>query len=111
MNTLRPLVHEKPVVIFSRNNADPVSHSMVQLFISYGANPVVYELNELLNGQEVENALDQMMGQKQTPSVPAIFIGGNFIGGSNDVIGLQVRGELVQKLMDAGAIWVWHKGQ
>ncbi|KNA07592.1 hypothetical protein SOVF_170440 [Spinacia oleracea] len=109
MDTIRPLVDEKPVVIFSRNNSDPISHSMKQLFTSYGANPVVYELNQLPNGQEVENALDQIV--VQTPSVPAIFIGGVFIGGANDVIGLQIRGELVQKLIDARAIWFWNRNQ
>uniref|UniRef100_A0A803MSU1 Glutaredoxin domain-containing protein n=1 Tax=Chenopodium quinoa TaxID=63459 RepID=A0A803MSU1_CHEQI len=105
MDTLRPLVDEKPVVIFSKNSTDPVSHSMKHLFISYGANPIVYELNELSNRQEVENALGTM---GHVPSVPAIFIGGNFIGGANDVISLQVRGELAQRLIDARAIWVWN---
>ncbi|KMT05939.1 hypothetical protein BVRB_7g164290 [Beta vulgaris subsp. vulgaris] len=107
MDTLSPLVNEKPVVIFSRNNIDAVSHSMKQLITSYGANPTVYELNELPNRQEVENALQTMMGQSL--SVPALFIGGNFIGGANDVIGLQIRGDLVQKLIDARAIWVWNR--
>ncbi|CAO2824485.1 unnamed protein product [Amaranthus hypochondriacus] len=107
MDTLKPLVEEKPVVIFSRSSTDALSHSMKQLFSGYGANPTVYELNELPNRQEIENGL-QMMGQ-QNPNEPSIFIGGHFIGGPNDVIGLQIRGELGQKLIDAKAIWVWNR--
>ncbi|XP_057516520.1 monothiol glutaredoxin-S6-like [Amaranthus tricolor] len=104
MDTLRPLVDEMPVVIFIKSQSDPVSHSMKQLFSSYGANPIVYVLNKLEKGQDVKYAL-QMMGQNPS-NIPAIFIGGDFIGGANEVIGLQIRGELVHKLINAIAIWV-----
>ncbi|KAL9228144.1 hypothetical protein vseg_003756 [Gypsophila vaccaria] len=106
MDTLKPMVNEKPVVIFSKTNTDPVSHSMKQLISSYGANPTVYEMDEIPNGGEVGNALENI---GHTRNLPAIFIGGTFIGGPNEVIGLQVRGELVQKLINAGAIWVWNR--
>ncbi|KAK9726234.1 hypothetical protein RND81_05G200600 [Saponaria officinalis] len=105
MDTLTPMVHEKPVVIFSRTNTDPISHSMKQLITSYGGNPTIYEIDEISNRDEVRNAL-QSLGH--TLNLPAIFIGGAFIGGPNEVIGLQIRGELVQRLINASAIWVWN---
>ncbi|CAO2839646.1 unnamed protein product [Amaranthus hypochondriacus] len=104
MDIVKGLVQEKPVVIFSKTNC-PVSHSMIQLISGFGANPTVYELDQLPNGRDIEKVL-QMMGCK--PSVPSIFIGGNFIGGPNDVLSLQVQGRLAQMLMDAGAIWLWN---
>ncbi|KAL8143083.1 hypothetical protein V2J09_016115 [Rumex salicifolius] len=85
MDVVRALVHEKPVVIFSKSSYC-ISHSMKQLISSYGANPIVYELDEMPYGQQIEKALKKM-GCK--PSVPAIFIGQKFIGGASDVISLQ----------------------
>lgn len=105
MDIVKRLVEQRPVVIFSKTNC-PVSHSMKQLITGFGANPTVYELDQMSNGRDIERAL-QMLGRK--PTVPSIFIGGNFIGGPNDVLSLQVQGRLVQMLMDAGAIWVWHR--
>lgn len=79
---------------------------MKQLISSYGANPTVYELDELPNGSEIDRSL-QKLGCK--PGVPAVFIGQKLIGGANDIISLQVQGKLVPMLMDAGAIWVWNR--
>ncbi|CAO2836318.1 unnamed protein product [Amaranthus hypochondriacus] len=105
MDVLKSLVQERAVVIFSKTNC-PVSHSMRQLISGFGANPTVYELDQMPNGRDIERVL-QMMGCR--PSVPSIFIGGNFVGGPNDVISLQVQGRLVKMLMDAGAIWLWNR--
>ena len=107
MDIVKGLVQERPVVIFSKTNC-PVSHSMIQLISGFGANPTVYELDQLPNGRDIKKVL-QMMGCK--PSVPSIFIGGNFVGGPNDVLSLQVQGRLAQMLMDAGAIWLWNGNQ
>ncbi|KAL8160692.1 hypothetical protein V2J09_002229 [Rumex salicifolius] len=101
MEVLSQLVNERPVVIFSKTSCC-MSHSMKQLISSYGANPTVYELDEIPNGRDVEKALKKLGCQ---PSVPAVFIGQRFVGGANDVISLQVRGTLVPLLMEAGAIW------
>ncbi|KAL9271828.1 Monothiol glutaredoxin-S6-like protein [Drosera capensis] len=102
---LRRLVEEKPVVIFARSTCC-ICHSMKQLISSYGANPIVYELDQIPMGREIEKAL-QRLGAK--PSVPAIFIGQRFVGGANDVISFQIQGKLVPMLMDARAIWIWNR--
>ncbi|XP_057534225.1 monothiol glutaredoxin-S6-like [Amaranthus tricolor] len=103
MEAVRSLVDEKPLVIFSKSSCC-VSHSIKQLMSSYGANATVYELDEIPNGKEVEKGL-LSMGCK--PSVPAIFIGNDFVGGSNEILSLQVQGKLVPMLIAASAIWVW----
>ncbi|GAB4840956.1 Monothiol glutaredoxin-S1 [Ancistrocladus abbreviatus] len=65
MEAVRRLVEEKPVVIFSKSSCC-VSHSMKQLISSYGANPTVYELDEIPNGREIERVLQTMGGPRET---------------------------------------------
>lgn len=105
MEILRALVNEKPVVIFSKSSCC-MSHSMKQLISSYGANPAVYELDEMPNGWEIEKAL-MKLGRR--PIVPTVFIGQRLVGGANDIISLQVQGKLAPQLMEAGAIWIWNR--
>ncbi|GAB4840955.1 Monothiol glutaredoxin-S6 [Ancistrocladus abbreviatus] len=105
MEAVRRLVEEKPVVIFSKSSCC-VSHSMKQLISSYGANPTVYELDEIPNGREIERVLQTVGGK---PGVPAVFVGQKFVGGANEVISLQVQGKLVPMMMEAGAMWIWNR--
>ncbi|KAI5425099.1 hypothetical protein KIW84_031049 [Lathyrus oleraceus] len=93
---------EKPVVIFSKSTCC-LSHSVTSLIRSFGANPIVYELDKITNGSQIESELLQM-GCK--PSVPAVFIGQQFRGGSKKIMSLHVRNELVPMLKEAGAIWI-----
>ncbi|OIW06773.1 hypothetical protein TanjilG_11498 [Lupinus angustifolius] len=102
MEIITSMVAEKPVVIFSRSTCC-LCHSIKLLIRNFGANPTVYELDELTNGQQIERELIQI-GCK--PSVPAVFIGQKFIGGSNSIMSLHVRNELVPLLMNARAIWI-----
>ncbi|XP_020210893.1 monothiol glutaredoxin-S6 [Cajanus cajan] len=102
MDTITSMVAEKPVVIFSKSRCC-LSHSMTSLIRSFGANPTVHELDEMANGEQIESALLQMGCQ---PSVPAVFIGQRFIGGSKKIMSMHVRNELVPLLKNAGAIWI-----
>ena len=105
MDVIKHLVDDKPLLIFSKSSCC-VSHYMKQLIQSYGANLTVYELDEIPKGQEIEKAL-QTMGNK--PSVPAVFIGQQFVGEPNEVLSLHVQGKLVPMMMNARAIWIWNK--
>ncbi|XP_027367704.1 monothiol glutaredoxin-S6-like [Abrus precatorius] len=102
MDTITSMVYEKPVVIFSKSTCC-LSHSITSLIRSFGANLTVYELDEMTNGQQIERALVQMGCQ---PSVPAVFIGQQFIGGSKRIMSLHLRNELVPMLINAKAIWI-----
>ena len=102
MDVLTGMVAQKPVVIFSKNSSD-LSHSIKSLICSFGANPTVYELDEMANGRQIERALIQLGCQ---PSVPSVFIGQQLIGGSNKIMTLHLRNELIPLLINAGAIWV-----
>ncbi|KAL5791739.1 hypothetical protein ACOSP7_000333 [Xanthoceras sorbifolium] len=102
MDMVSSLVAEKPVVIFSRTSCS-MSHAIKTLILNFGANPTIYELDEIANGQQIERELVQLGCQ---PSVPAVFIGQQFIGGAKQVMSLQVQNQLVQLLRRAGAIWI-----
>ncbi|GMY16461.1 monothiol glutaredoxin-S6-like [Fagus crenata] len=105
MDSIVPrLVGENPVVIFSKSSCC-MSHSIKSLICSYGANPTVYELDRIPNGQQIERAL-LLLGCR--PSVPAVFIGQQFIGGADEVMTLQVKSKLVPLLIRAKAIWLWN---
>ncbi|CAH8326411.1 unnamed protein product [Eruca vesicaria subsp. sativa] len=102
MESIRDLVADKPVVVFSKSTCC-MSHSIQTLISGFGAKMTVYEVDQLSNGKEIEKALVQM-GCK--PSVPAVFIGEQLIGGANQVMTLQVKNQLAALLKRAGAIWV-----
>ncbi|KAH7517117.1 monothiol glutaredoxin-S1 [Ziziphus jujuba] len=103
-NIVGRLVEQKPLVIFSRSNCC-MSHTMKTLIRSFGANPTVYELDEIRNGGEVERALQQMGCR---PSVPAVFIGQEYVGGASEVMSLNLQNKLATLLIRAGAIWIWN---
>ncbi|XP_068664396.1 glutaredoxin-C1-like [Aristolochia californica] len=103
MEKVTSLATQKALVIFSYSSCC-MCHSIQQLFIGLGAYPAVYELDALPNGKELEKALVKLVGRK--PPVPAVFIGGNFIGSNERVMALHLQGRLFQILRDAGAIFV-----
>lgn len=79
-------------------------HAIKRLFYEQGVSPMVYEIDEQINGREMERAL---MRLGCTPSVPAVFVGGKLIGSSaNDVLTLHLDGSLKKMLKDAGALWL-----
>ncbi|KAL5791740.1 hypothetical protein ACOSP7_000334 [Xanthoceras sorbifolium] len=103
MDTIARLVKEKPVVIFSKSSCC-MSYTIKALISSFGAHPAVYELDQIQHGQQMERALVQQLGCN--PSVPAVFIGQELVGGANQVMSLNVRNQLGPKLLEAGAIWI-----
>ncbi|KAJ7977508.1 Monothiol glutaredoxin-S6 [Quillaja saponaria] len=103
MEMVTRLAAEKPVVIFSKSNCC-MSYSVKSLICSFGANPTVFEIDKIPNGQQIERELLQLGCR---PSVPAVFIGEQFIGGANEVISLNVQSKLAQLLIRAGAIFIW----
>jgi glutaredoxin 3 len=66
------LVAGNPVVIFTKSSCC-MSHTVESLIRSFSANPIVYELNQVPNGWQIERALLQLPGCQQ--SSPAMFIG------------------------------------
>ncbi|KAL2507677.1 Glutaredoxin-C11 [Forsythia ovata] len=101
MDRIRELASKKAAVIFTKSSCC-MCYSIKQLFYELGASPAVHELDKEARGREIELAL---RGLGCNPSVPAVFIGGVFVGSTTDVISLHVDGSLKQMLIDAKAIW------
>ncbi|KAJ6319795.1 hypothetical protein OIU78_015246 [Salix suchowensis] len=102
MDVVNVMIEEKPVVIFSKSTCC-MSHSIESLIRGFGANPTVYQLDQLPNGEQIERALVQL-GFRQ--SLPAVFIGQQLVGNERQVMSLHVQNKLVPLLIQAGAIWV-----
>ncbi|CAN4106799.1 unnamed protein product [Withania somnifera] len=103
MDMVMKLGAASSVVIFTKSSCC-ISHSIETLIRSFGANPTVYELDTHPNGMQMEKALIEELGCQ--PSVPAIFIGQELVGGANEIMSLNVRGKLKQLLIRANAIWI-----
>ncbi|KAE8679607.1 monothiol glutaredoxin-S6-like [Hibiscus syriacus] len=101
MDRVRELASKKAAVIFTKSSCC-MCYSINTLFYELGASPAIHELDKDTYGREMERAL---RGLGCDPSVPAVFIGGRFVGSSKDVISLHVDGSLKQMLIDAKAIW------
>lgn len=98
------LASERAVVVFTKTSCC-MCHTMTQLMADLGVNALVLELDSDPKGKEMERALLKMHGGKE-PAVPAIFIGGRLVGGTNKVMSLHLAGELVPMLKNAGALWL-----
>ncbi|XP_051129027.1 monothiol glutaredoxin-S5-like [Andrographis paniculata] len=102
MEIATKLVSEKPLVIFSKTTCC-ISHTITSLFYDFGVNPTIYELDEMPSGWEIEKAI-QRLGCD--PAVPAVFIGGELVGGANEIMSLHLKRALKPMLKRAGAMWV-----
>ncbi|KAF7154818.1 hypothetical protein RHSIM_Rhsim01G0281100 [Rhododendron simsii] len=111
------VAQSRPLVIFSKTSccmseaikillygfgATPRFMSSMSFKIWFRCKPAIYELDELQNGQQLERELVDQLGRR--PSVPAVFIGGKLVGGSNEIMSLQVKGELKKVLLKHGVI-------
>ncbi|KAK9072054.1 hypothetical protein SSX86_008486 [Deinandra increscens subsp. villosa] len=101
MDRVKRMVSDRPVVIFSKSSCI-LSHTIKSLFNDYGVNPTVYELDEMARGPEIEQALSG----NGCSTVPVVFIGGELVGGPNEIMSLQLKSVLKPMLIRAGALWV-----
>lgn len=102
MESVTIMVSQRPVVIFSKTSCC-ISHTVKSLLQDFGVSPVVYELDEIPGGREIEAALARL---GHNPVVPVVFIGGELVGGANEVMSLHLQRNLRPMLTRAGAMWV-----
>ncbi|KAM7280534.1 hypothetical protein ACFE04_007668 [Oxalis oulophora] len=98
------LAQERPVVIFSKSSCC-MCHTIKTLLCEFGVNPMVHELDDQMprGAREIEQALARL---GCSPIVPAVFIGGQLVGGANEVMSLHLNRSLIPMLRHAGALWV-----
>ncbi|EES16095.1 hypothetical protein BDA96_08G130800 [Sorghum bicolor] len=107
MERVMQLASERAVVVFTLSSCC-MCHSVTQLLVAdLSVNALVHELDRDPRGKDMERALLKMLGGgRGSAAVPAVFIGGKLVGGTNSVMSLHLAGELVPMLMNAGALWV-----
>lgn len=84
------LIKKSSVVVFSKSYC-PYCRSAKSLLTSKGVNFLAIELDKEADGQETQNILEQITGQR---TVPNIFIQGKHVGGSSDLTALDKAGKL-----------------
>ncbi|KAF5190391.1 Glutaredoxin [Thalictrum thalictroides] len=102
MERVARLASSKAVVIFSKSTCCMCT-TIKSLFSDIGVNALVLEIDQDPKGRELERAL---LRKGCNPSVPAVFIGGELIGGANEVMACHLNGSLRLLLKNAGAIWL-----
>ncbi|XP_071719067.1 glutaredoxin-C11 [Rutidosis leptorrhynchoides] len=98
MDRVKDLASKKAAVIFTKSSCCRC-HSIKALFYDLGASPSIHEVD---HDPDMERALRRL---GCNPSVPAVFVGGKYIGSAKDIISLHLDGSLKKKLIDARAIW------
>ncbi|GMH02644.1 hypothetical protein Nepgr_004483 [Nepenthes gracilis] len=101
MDRVNELAKMKAAVIFTKSSCC-MCHSIKTLFYEMGASPAVHEIDRDARGKEMEWAL-QRFGCN--PTVPAVFIGGKYVGSARDVLSFHLDGSLKDMLIEAKAIW------
>ncbi|GAA0184979.1 hypothetical protein Leryth_005537 [Lithospermum erythrorhizon] len=94
MDKIMRLTSENGLVIFSKSSCClcyAVNILLQELLVS----PYVHEIDTDPEGKDIEKALIRM--GCRVP-VPAVFIGGKFIGSTNEVMSLHLSGSLIPLL-------------
>jgi glutaredoxin 3 len=104
MDRVMKIASERAVVVFTLSSCC-MCHTVTRLMADLGVNALVHELDSDPRGKDMERALHKMLGGRG-PAVPAVFIGGKLVGGTNRVMSLHLAGELVPMLKSAGALWL-----
>ncbi|KAL5598790.1 hypothetical protein BROUX41_003877 [Berkeleyomyces rouxiae] len=97
---VQKLVEGHPVVIFSKSYC-PYCNASKALIKKLGYDFKVYELDQMDDGSEIQNALAEVTGQR---TVPNNFINGESIGGNSDLQELHSSKKLEGALIKAKAV-------
>jgi len=87
-------VESNKVVVFSKSYC-PFCSKTKALFEDLGVEATVFELNEMDDGADIQDALLDITGQR---TVPNTFINGKHIGGNDDVQRANSAGGLKEML-------------
>ncbi|XP_043702541.1 glutaredoxin-C9-like [Telopea speciosissima] len=101
---MRKLASANAVVVFSLSSCC-MCHVVKSLLFGLGVGPTIVELDEEKNGKEMQAVLYGLVGDGEQP-LPAVFVGGKFLGGVQTVMSSHINGTLVPLLKDAGALWL-----
>lgn len=96
MEKVKRLAAENEVLIISKSSCC-LCFAVSVLLRELGVSPMVYELDQDPEGRDMEKALVRLQGC-HTPPVPAVFIAGDLVGSTNEVMSLHLSGDLNRML-------------
>ncbi|KAK4440189.1 Glutaredoxin-C9 [Sesamum alatum] len=105
---LTALVSSNAVVVFTISGCC-MCHVVKQLLFGLGVAPTIVELDRDSSGSDIHAILFHLSGAAGVQPqlvVPAVFVGGKFVGGIESVMACHINGTLVPLLRDAGALWL-----
>lgn len=102
--TVKELASCNAVVVFSMSGCCMCTVAKRLLF-GLGVGPTIIELDEHPAGHDIQAVLYDLLPDGQQ-SIPAIFIGGKFLGGIETLMAFHINGSLVPDLKKAGALWL-----
>ncbi|GJU20143.1 phospholipase-like protein [Tanacetum coccineum] len=88
MDKIQTLTSENGVVIFSKSTCC-LCYAVNILFHELGVEPLIHETDHDPEGREIEKALVNL--GCNSPPLPAVYIGGNLIGSTNEVMTLHLN--------------------
>ncbi|KAL3615200.1 Glutaredoxin-C9 [Castilleja foliolosa] len=101
----RVLISGSAVVVFTVRGCC-MCHVVKQLLFGLGVGPTILELHgDVSGGEDIQEFLRRISGERQAV-VPAVFVGGRFLGGIETVLACHINGTLVPLLKDVGALWL-----
>ncbi|GAV75023.1 Glutaredoxin domain-containing protein, partial [Cephalotus follicularis] len=98
------LASSNAVVVFSISGCCMCTVAQ-RLLVSLGVGPNIIELDHHAAGLDIQAVLYQLVADGRQ-YVPAVFIGGKFLGGIETLMACHINGTLVPLLKDAGALWL-----
>ncbi|KAL2252117.1 glutaredoxin-C9-like [Sesamum indicum] len=101
---VRVIVSGNAVVVLTISGCC-MCHVVKQLLLGLGVGPTIVELDRDSSGADLQAFLFRLSGQRQ-PALPAVFVGGRFLGGTETVLACHINGTLVPLLKDVGALWL-----
>ncbi|XP_004288932.1 PREDICTED: glutaredoxin-C1-like [Fragaria vesca subsp. vesca] len=93
------------VVVVSASGC-PMCTVAEHLLFSLGVGPTIVVLDRHVDGPAIREVLREMMEDEQQPAVPAVFIGGKFLGAVEALMAYHINGNLVPLLKHSGALWL-----
>ncbi|KAL5531555.1 hypothetical protein ACEPAG_4432 [Sanghuangporus baumii] len=96
---LQAAVNEKPLVVFMKGTPDlpqcGFSRAVIQLLDINGVPPEKMQTYDVLENQDLRNDIKEF---SEWPTIPQVYVNGEFVGGCDIVIGMHQSGELEQLL-------------
>ncbi|KAK5792351.1 hypothetical protein PVK06_033465 [Gossypium arboreum] len=103
---VKQLASSNAVVLFSTSGSDCMCTVAKRLLLGLGVAPITIELDHHVAGPDIQAVLSRLAVDGSRQPIPAVFVGGKFLGGIETLIASHINGTLIPLLKDAGALWL-----